>query len=342
MNTIQLAEELKRGSRRALAKAITLVESTLEEHRAAAERLMDAVADSEQQPTLRVGISGAPGVGKSTFIEALGTRVVGDGHRLAVLAVDPSSRMSGGSILGDKTRMQELSRTDAVFVRPSPAGSSLGGVARRTRESVQLCEAAGYDVVFVETVGVGQSEVAVAEMTDLFVLLLSPAGGDDLQGIKRGIMELTDIAVVNKADGELVAAAGRAAADLRNALRMMRPRSAGWTPRVLSCSALEQRGMDEVWHQIDAFRTHAERSGLKSNRRSAQSVDWFWHETREMINARLLAEPNVAALAESMQHAVVERRISVSSAARRIVDAFLGSQRSASLQEASSTKRVQK
>src|SRR5690606_29754662 len=209
----------------------------------------------------RVGISGPPGVGKSTFIEVLGLEAVRRGRRLAVLAVDPSSRRSGGSILGDKTRMAELARVESVFIRPSPGGTHLGGVARHTREALLLCEAAGFDTVFIETIGVGQSEVAVADMVDLFLLLVPPAGGDELQGIKRGIMELADLVVVNKADGELAAAAGRTAADYRSAVHLLRPKWKAWRTEVLTCSALERRGIDAVWAAIVAFDEAMRESG---------------------------------------------------------------------------------
>src|SRR3954452_22383423 len=227
----ELARLVIAGDRRALARAITMAESTRADHRAEAEALLAEVLP-HVGGSVRVGISGAPGAGKSTFIEALGVHLIERGHRLAVLAVDPSSTRSGGSILGDKTRMEELSRRSEAFIRPSPSGGTLGGVARRTREALLLCEAAGHDVVLVETVGVGQSEVAVAGMLDVFVLLLAPGGGDDLQGVKRGIVELADVVVVNKADGDLAAAAERTAADYANALHFLRSRTEGWEVRV--------------------------------------------------------------------------------------------------------------
>ena len=317
----QLAGCLASGSRRELAKAITLVESTRAEHRAQAEALLQALGPATGD-SLRVGVSGAPGVGKSTFIEVLGRRVIEKGHKLAVLAVDPSSRLAGGSILGDKTRMPYLAHHDSAFVRPSPAGATLGGVARRSRESMRLCEAAGYDVVFVETVGVGQSEVAVADMTDLFVLLLSPGAGDDLQGIKRGIMELTDIIVVNKCDGELSSAAMRTATDCRNALRIMRPRSAGWTPRVLTCSALEGTGIDEVWDAVCAFESYSKSSGLFVERRADQALDWFWSETHELLTTHLRRNPSVNAMLPALQRAISTGEMSPTMAARQVVSVF--------------------
>src|SRR6476469_9811206 len=239
--TGDLADAVRAGDRRALARAITLVESTRADHRADAVALLDAILP-ETGDAIRVGISGAPGAGKSTFIEALGTHLVDAGRRVAVLAVDPSSVRSGGSILGDKTRMEQLSRRPEAFIRPSPSSGTLGGVARRTREAMLVCEAASFDVVLVETVGVGQSEVAVAGMVDVFLLLLAPGAGDDLQGVKRGIVELADLVVVNKADGALADLARHTAADYANAVHLLRARTDGWAPRVLSCSALLGEG----------------------------------------------------------------------------------------------------
>src|SRR6201992_2868198 len=238
----ELAAALLAGDRRSLARAITLVESTKAADRDKAESLLSDLLPHAGK-AIRLGISGAPGAGKSTFIEAFGTYLTGEGHKVAVLAVDPSSRRSGGSILGDKTRMEKLARDPHAFIRPSPAGATLGGVARRTREAMLLAEAAGFDVVLVETVGVGQSETAVADMTDLFVLLASPGGGDDLQGIKRGVMELADLLIVTKADGDLMAAANRAASDYQAALHLMRPRHLGLLPQGLKVSSVAREGV---------------------------------------------------------------------------------------------------
>jgi LAO/AO transport system kinase len=242
-----LAAAVRAGDRRALARAITLIESSRADHRRAAEAVLEAALVPAAGRTLRLGISGVPGVGKSTFIEALGLSILGRGHRLAVLAIDPSSRRGGGSILGDKTRMGELARSTAAFIRPSPTGGTLGGVARRTRETLLLCEAAGFDVVIVETVGIGQSETAVADMVDMFVLLMLPGGGDELQGIKKGVVELADLILVNKADGDFAAAAKRAVADYRSALRLLRPASATWRPEVLAVSALAGTNIETMW-----------------------------------------------------------------------------------------------
>src|SRR3954469_22841568 len=276
----ELAQLVIAGDRRALARAITMAESTRADHRAEAEALLAEVLP-HVGGAVRVGISGAPGAGKSTFIEALGTHLIdrnvpGGDHRVAVLAVDPSSTRSGGSILGDKTRMEQLTRSRHAFVRPSPTGGTLGGVARRTREAMLLCEAAGFDVVLVETVGVGQSEVKVAAMVDLFLVLVAPGGGDELQGLKRGIMELADLVVVNKADGELAAVAAHTAADYAAALHLVRPRSQAWTPRVLTCSALTGTGIQEVWDAVVEFR-EAVSTELPALR-AAQSREWMWSE----------------------------------------------------------------
>ncbi|HKY65292.1 MAG TPA: methylmalonyl Co-A mutase-associated GTPase MeaB, partial [Acidimicrobiales bacterium] len=249
-DTDDLARGLTTGDRRALARSITLVESARADRRAEAAALLDAVLP-ETGRAVRVGISGTPGAGKSTFIDELGSHLTAAGHRVAVLAVDPSSSRSGGSIMGDKTRMERLARDPAAFIRPSPSGGTLGGVARRTREAAFLCEAAGFDVVLVETVGVGQSETVVADMVDCFVLLAAPGGGDELQGIKRGIMELADVIVVNKADGDLLPAARRAVADHRHAVHLLRPKHPGWTVPVLAVSALHGTGIDEVWTEVE-------------------------------------------------------------------------------------------
>jgi LAO/AO transport system kinase len=326
----ELVEQLRAGDRRALARAITLVESTRDDHRREAEALLDALTPAASSShgglvdTIRIGITGSPGVGKSTFIEAFGGHVVEGGHRLAVLAVDPSSRRTGGSILGDKTRMTELSRRPEVFIRPSPGGTQLGGVARRTREAVLLCEAAGYDVVLVETIGVGQSEVAVADMVDLFCLLVGPAGGDDLQGVKRGIMELADLVVVNKADGELEPAALRAQADYVNALHLLRPKWRSWTPTVLACSSVTGVGIDAVWDAVAAFRDTLVASGEADGTRSAQTVAWMWSEIRDTLLGSLRDDPTVRGLVGPLEKDVAAGRVTPSAAARRLLEAFRG------------------
>ena len=321
-----LAARVLAGERRALARAITLVESTRADHRAAAEDLLARLLPATGR-SIRIGISGPPGVGKSTFIERFGLHVIGAGHRIAVLAIDPSSKISGGSILGDKTRMAELARAEAAFIRPSPAGGTLGGVARRTREALLVCEAAGFDVTVVETVGVGQSETAVAEMTDLFLLLLHPGGGDALQGIKRGIMELADLLVVNKADGDMAAEAGRTAAEYQNALRLLRHPHPDWTPRVLQCSGLTGEGVPEVWAEIGRFRQAMEGSGRLARRRSDQARAWLWGELSESLVAALKAHRGVAERLPRVEAEVMAGKLTPSAAARSLLAEFLGSGR---------------
>ena len=298
--TSELAAAVTGGDRRALARAITLVESTRPDHRAEALDLLDELLP-RTGGAARVGISGPPGVGKSSFIEALGLELVAHGHRVAVLAVDPSSSRSGGSILGDKTRMSELARRDDVFIRPSPSKGDLGGVARRTREALLLCEAAAFDVVLVETVGVGQSEVAVADFVDTFVLLVSAGAGDELQGVKRGIMELADLVVVTKADGDLAAAAGRAEADYRHAVHFLRRRHPSWEPLVLAVSAFEGTGIAEVWKGIAGHRSALAENGTLEQVRAAQAVGALWDEVEASLveRARRVATDAVVAEAEA-------------------------------------------
>ena len=285
-------EQILAGDRRALARAITLIESGRADHRAAARALLEAVSGAGRE-ALRVGLSGTPGVGKSTFIETFGLMLTGRGLRVAVLAVDPSSARSGGSILGDKTRMEQLSRDPQAFIRPSPSQTQLGGVARRTREAVTLCEAAGFDVVLVETVGVGQSETAVAEMSDLFLLLMAPAGGDELQGVKRGIMEIADMIVVNKADGALKPTATRTCADYAGALRLLRkrPQDPPGFPKAIMVSAQEQTGLAEAWEEMTALADWRRAEGHWAARRAAQARHWFEEEVRQGLLARLTADP---------------------------------------------------
>lgn len=301
MEIADLARHVSGGDRRALARAITLVESTRPDDRTLAADLLDRLAKNDRQ-ALRIGLSGTPGVGKSTFIETFGLMLTGQGLRVAVLAVDPSSTRSGGSILGDKTRMDRLSRDPNAFIRPSPSRTQLGGVARRTREAIAVCEAAGFDVVLVETVGVGQSETMVAEMTDLFVLLLAPAGGDELQGVKRGIMEIADLILVNKADGDLRAAATRTCADYAGALRLLRkrPQDPDSFPMAMTVSALEQSGLDTAWVQMQALATWRRDHGHWAERRAAQSRHWFQEEVRQGLLARLMDDPKLHARIETL------------------------------------------
>ncbi len=318
-----LTDGVLAGDRRSLARAITLVESTRADHREQAAELLRRLMPRTGH-SLRIGISGVPGVGKSTFIEALGLHVLEQGHRLAVLAVDPSSSLSGGSILGDKTRMEQLARRREAFIRPSPAAGTLGGVARRTRESMLLCEAAGFDVVFVETVGVGQSETTVAEMTDLFLLLLLPGGGDELQGIKRGIMELADLILVNKADGDLAAAARRAADDYRAALTLIHPRTPGWRVPVETCSALTGEGIARIWELIGRYREHLERSGLFQRRRADQARSWLWSEISEGLLEAFRRDQRVLPRLRELERAVIDNRLPPAVAAAELLALFLG------------------
>ncbi|MCC6467920.1 MAG: methylmalonyl Co-A mutase-associated GTPase MeaB [Alphaproteobacteria bacterium] len=322
-----LADSLLSRDRHALARAITLVESTRADHRAEADALLAKLLPHAGK-SIRVGITGTPGVGKSTFIEALGLHAIAKGHRVAVLAVDPSSRRGGGAILGDKTRMPELTRSDAAFIRPSPSGGTLGGVARRTAEAILVCEAAGFDVVLVETVGVGQSETAVADMTDLFLLLLQPHGGDELQGIKRGVMELADILAVNKADGENVDAAGRAQADYANAIRLLRPPSPWWTPAVLQCSALTGKGVPELWDAIARFRRAGEARGAAeggiAGRRARQARARWWTEVGDGLMEALKADRAAAKLIPALEAKLDSSALTPGAAARALLAAFRG------------------
>lgn len=288
MDIADLRDRILKQERRALARAITLVESARADHRAQAHELLDGLRASGRQ-ALRIGLSGTPGVGKSTFIESFGMMLTAKGLRVAVLAVDPSSARTGGSILGDKTRMDRLSRDPNAFIRPSPSQTHLGGVTRRTREAVALCEAAAFDVVLIETVGVGQSETVVAEISDLFLLLLAPAGGDELQGVKRGIMEMADIILVNKADGDLKPAAMRTCADYSGALRLLRkrPQDPQGFPKAMMVSALQEDGLETVWDEMTALKTWRQEGGHLQARRAAQALYWFQEEVRQGVLAQL-------------------------------------------------------
>lgn len=323
MDIDDLKARILAGERRALARAITLVESGRADHRADALRLLESLKGHGRE-ALRVGLSGTPGVGKSTFIEAFGLMLTARGLKVAVLAVDPSSARSGGSILGDKTRMERLSRDKGAFIRPSPSQSQLGGVARRTREAIDLCEAAGFDVVLIETVGVGQSETMVAEMSDLFLLLLAPAGGDELQGVKRGIMEMADILLVNKADGELKRQAIRTCADYAGALRLLRkrPQDPEGFPKALPVSALEEEGLQKAWDEMTALADWRRAEGHFAARRAAQARFWFEAEVRDRLLARLVREPLKGAM-RSMAGQVENGEISPSAAAEELLRAHL-------------------
>ncbi len=288
MDITELGDKIIKGDRRALARGITLVESARADHRAQTAQLMDVLRHTNRQ-AMRIGLSGTPGVGKSTFIESFGMMLLDQGLRVAVLAVDPSSARSGGSILGDKTRMDRLARERAAFIRPSPSQTHLGGVARRTREAVALCEAAGFDVVLIETVGVGQSETVVAEMSDIFLLLLAPAGGDELQGVKRGIMEMADIILVNKADGDLKPTAMRTCADYAGALRLLRkrPQDPDGFPKAMTVSALQEDGLAQAWDEITTLVEWRKAESHWTTARAEQARFWFEQELRQALLAQL-------------------------------------------------------
>jgi LAO/AO transport system kinase len=305
------------GDRRALARAITLVESTKAADREKAESLLTELLPHASN-AMRLGISGAPGAGKSTFIEAFGQHLTGQGKTVAVLAVDPSSRRSGGSILGDKTRMEKLARDPNAFIRPSPAGLTAGGVARRTCEALLLVEAAGFDVVLVETVGVGQSETRVADMVDLFVLLVAPGGGDDLQGIKRGVMELADLIVVTKSDGELLKPANRAASDYQAALHLMRPKYPQLPPQVLQVSSVEGSGIAQCWLAMQTLHASLAKAGHFKRLRADQALRWFWSEVQAALGEELIENKELGEEARKLEAAIVAGKMLPFAAARSL------------------------
>ncbi len=312
-----LADGVLRGERRAVAKAITLIESSRRDHHARAEALLEALLPHTGR-SFRIGVSGAPGSGKSTFIEAFGLHLTTRGHRVAVLAVDPSSAISGGSILGDKTRMERLARERHAFIRPSPSGGTLGGVAQKTREALAVCEAAGYDIVIVETVGVGQSETAVAGMTDFFVLIALPNAGDDLQAIKRGIVELTDLVLVNKEDLD-PKAAELARVQIANAFSLLRPRDTWWVPPVMKVSATNGAGLAAFWDKAEEFRRTAAANGALAARRRAQSLAWMSALVDHEIHARFYQLPAVKEELAVLRRAVTDGTMTPSSAAARLL-----------------------
>ena len=306
------------GNRRALAKAITLVESKLDSHRAQAQVILEQVLPHSGN-SIRIGITGVPGVGKSTFIEAFGLYLIEQGKRVAVLAVDPSSPIAGGSILGDKTRMEELSRREEAFIRPSPSEGALGGVAQKTRETMLLCEAAGYDVILVETVGVGQSEYQVAGMVDFFMVLMLPGGGDELQGIKKGIMELADALVINKADGDSEKLATMTQRQYTSAMNLLRHTSF-WTPRVMTCSALKMINIDAVWGMVVDYYFQALEQHAFQSKRAQQNSDWMHQLVNEMLLLKLSQNPDVRAMLPAMEQEVENQDTTAYAAARRIMD----------------------
>lgn len=314
-----LAERVARGERAALARAITLIESRRADHRARAQALLQVLLPRTGK-AYRVGITGVPGVGKSTTIDALGTYLTGQGHKVAVLAVDPSSTRTGGSILGDKTRMSRLSVDPAAFVRPSPSGGTLGGIAAKTRETMLLCEAAGFDVVLVETVGVGQSETAVADLTDTFLVLMLPGAGDELQGIKKGVLELADIVAVNKADGDNVTRARAAAGEYRAALHLLGSRQAHWSPPVLTYSGLTGDGIPQVWEQVLLHRTKCEAAGTFAATRRAQQVRWMWTLLQERLAARVASDPAIKARLPALEREVADGTLAPTLAANEIAE----------------------
>lgn len=316
----ELAAAIRSGDRAALARAITLLESTRADHHERAQALLLALTPDSGKAH-RVGITGIPGVGKSTSIEALGMHLIGLGHRVAVLAVDPSSTRSGGSILGDKTRMSRLAAHPDAYIRPSPTSGTLGGVAKATRETVVLLEAAGFDVILIETVGVGQSEVAVANMVDTFVLLTLARSGDQLQGIKKGVLELADIVVVNKADGEHLAEARAAARELAGAMRLIHPRETLWRPPVLTMSAVEGTGLGELWETVERHREVLSKAGEFEARRRAQQVDWTWQMVRDSVLSRVLSNPEVRSMKAEVERQVKAGELTPALAAQQILDA---------------------
>lgn len=318
-NPEELASKIKEGDRVALSRGITLIESRNKGHQEKARVIIENCIGAATG-TVRIGITGVPGVGKSTFIESLGTHLIEQGHRVAVLAVDPTSGVSGGSILGDKTRMQQLVQENNAFIRPSPAGDSLGGVARKTREAIILCEAAGFDVIIIETVGVGQSETAVHSMVDFFLLLKLAGAGDELQGIKRGIMEMADGVVINKADGDNLKRAQKARVEFKRALHLFPPKDNGWIPEVLTTSALQHQGITEVWDLIKKYMEENQKSGWLQSKRSAQNRQWVLQTIDEQLKLRFYRDPTVKAALEEQLKLVETHQTSPITAAHILLE----------------------
>jgi len=319
----ELVDGVLNRDRASLGRAVTLVESTRPDHRADARRLLDALVP-HAGGAHRVGITGVPGVGKSTFIEALGSNLTAAGHRVAVLAVDPTSSVTGGSILGDKTRMPRLSNDPSAFVRPSPSAGTLGGVTRSTRETMIVLEAAGHDVVLVETVGIGQSETMVASMVDFFLVLMLPGAGDELQGIKKGVLEMADLIAVNKADGDNLPAARTAATDYSSALRLTHPASPTWTPPVMTCSGQTGDGLDDLWGRITEHRSAMESTGEWEDRRRTQRLAWMWSMVEDRLLDSLRGDPTVLGLLGVAEAEVLDGLTTPSAAAERLLEAFGG------------------
>ncbi|MEZ2414842.1 methylmalonyl Co-A mutase-associated GTPase MeaB [Muriicola sp. E247] len=320
-STKELMDGILRGDQPMLARAITLVESTNPEHQEKAYKIIERSL-SHKNDTLRIGITGVPGVGKSTFIESFGSMLTGMGKKVAVLAVDPTSTVSKGSILGDKTRMPHLVNDPNAFIRPSPSGESLGGVARKTRESIILCEAAGYDVILVETVGVGQSETAVHSMVDFFLLLKLSGAGDELQGIKRGIMEMADAIVINKAEGDNIKRAERARSEFERALHLYPPKESNWSPKVLTCSSLNGSGIPEIWQMVNAFAIQSKGSGYFKSNRQDQNTYWFHQTVESLLQRQFYHQSSVKKAMAPLQKAVEELRISPFRAAEQLLEAY--------------------
>lgn len=321
IDTGETAQAIRRGDRRAMARTITRIESTRSEDREIGQAVLEALI-AESGDAIRVGITGPPGVGKSTLIEALGLYLIDQGKRVAVLAVDPSSPVTGGSILGDKTRMDRLAICPDAYIRPSPSGGSLGGVADRTREVMLLCEAAGYDVVLIETVGIGQSEVAVSSMVDFFLVMLLPAGGDELQGIKKGVVELADALVVNKADGLMRQVADRTRSDYGGALELIRPNSESWRPRAITVSALECRGIAEIWETVLEHHELMQANGEFEDRRRQQSRDWLWKLLEDGIGRAFREEQGMEVAILREESAVAAQKTTPAAAARTLLELF--------------------
>jgi|TARA_B100001540_G_scaffold156778_1_gene138874 LAO/AO transport system kinase len=316
-----LIQGVLQGDRTSLGRALTLVESNRAEDRKVVEELLGHIS-SKTGEAHRIGITGVPGVGKSTFIEAMGSKLIESGHKVAVLAVDPTSTVSGGSILGDKTRMTRLANTPNAFVRPSPSSGTLGGVTRTTRESMALLESAGYDIVMVETVGIGQSETVVAEMVDIFLVLMLPGAGDELQGIKKGVLELADMIAVNKTDGENEPKAFEAAKDYISALRLTQPTTSNWTPPVVNCSSLTGKGLDEVWEKIQDHKKILENSGEWEQRRQVQKMKWMWSIVQDRLSSDLHDHPSITEQVPELEKAVLEGKISATAAAETLLEIF--------------------
>ena len=327
LNAEKLSEQILEGNRSALARAITLVESRKPDHRKIAHDLLTRLLPHSGKAH-RVGITGVPGVGKSTTIDQLGSNLTAAGHKVAVLAVDPSSTRTGGSILGDKTRMEQLCTDTNAFIRPSPSAGTLGGVAARTRESMFLCEAAGYDVILVETVGIGQSETTVADMVDFFLVLMLPGAGDELQGIKKGVLEIADMIAINKADGDGWARARKAAAQYRTALHIMKPTSPNWSPPVMTISGLANESLDKMWKQVELHQEKLSQTGEFQTKRSEQQVRWMWAMLEDRMRAMLHENASVQSLLQQVEHSVEIGELPASVAVENVLDRLLTSLRS--------------